>query len=132
MNLLRIDKKTNISLIVCTILLITSLHIYPVMCEGIGVVAGTGSDQLYMGIFFGLIPLTMAVLPFAHSIITGEIKHMLIVFTVLFLPYVFIPQISGYILLPAFLIEGTVVGIVGIFLHILIADKIKRINNAKY
>lgn len=110
-------------IIYITILSIT-LYAFPIYHGGLQVFAGEG-DEIYMGMFFGLVPMVLGITSFLYTLLTGDFKKMLVTFLIMFLPWVFVPHISGYILLPAFGLEAAAAGGIALLLHVCFKDRIR-------
>ena len=76
-------------------------------------VKGWDFGDTAMGLFFFAVPLGLAIIFFLYSLLTADVKKMVIIFLVMFAPWIFIQFVDGWVLEIIYGAGALVIGAIG-------------------
>ena len=80
-------------------------------------VKGWDSGDTAMGLFFAVVPLGLAIIFFLYSLLTADVKKMIIIFLVMFAPWMFVKFVDGWVLEIVYGAGALVIGAIGWFIN---------------
>ena len=80
-------------------------------------VKGWDFGDTAMGLFFFAVPLGLAIIFFLYSLLTADVKKMVIIFLVMFAPWIFIQFVDGWVLEIIYGAGALVIGAIGWFIN---------------